>query len=754
MDSQLLDSPAAQAMDPGTDMSVSGDAYRATASSLEALSQLPIYDRIREAFREGTGKMELRKRYMLKMIDEAWVSAIEDTLPALDTIIRNPGMLLKEVEKVVPIEQSRRVTSRSIAHLVQNTNYINEIREDGSVMPSKLLNVFQDETILTYENKFINTLLTRLYGFVTRRYEAAEACGEDEKTTKLAFEQSFAQDERTAKIHLTIEVSEKPRENEVVRNYIYTSDLWKRVERINRVLLTYMDSDFVRQMQRSYIRPPVMRTNKLLKNVDFRQCLTLWEFLDEYDNTGYETLIQENLENVDEACIRDIYNTIAVQYVVFQKHIQNDFIDDHTLDSQMTSEPLRPKIRQELEPLRTEEFDVHERISTEKPAEDADTENVIEEALRVALAADAIYAAEEADSEQESVFAAEGNILRRYRYSFLSRLILAQDPTQTFYTRIKNKLLSYQNVKSRICWNHETFLAGRKKIARVDVKGKTLFLYLRLDPKAYTGSKYHPVDVSDNESNRELPFLFQIRSDLGVKYAEELILAVMAKLAITPATDYIPVDYHIASATVEELARQNPPLVRILSDSKEAVSLLPQKDTAARVLDLPKMDASIDYQYRYSFTARLVQAQEPLQTYYEQIKNYLLSYNHVKCNMTWGCESFILGRKCIARLRGGGKTLILQLAVDPATCAKSKYRVEALPNSAARKVLPTQFRIKGARGVKIAMELIDMTMAAQNAVQGEIPRENYHLPPMTIEEMLASEKPMVKPTGNAGVGDL
>ena len=88
MDSQLLDFPTAQADAPGTGGPVSGDAYRETLSSLENLSRLPFYAQLREAFREGSGKIELRKRYMLKAIDEAWVSAIEDTIPALDVIIR------------------------------------------------------------------------------------------------------------------------------------------------------------------------------------------------------------------------------------------------------------------------------------------------------------------------------------------------------------------------------------------------------------------------------------------------------------------------------------------------------------------------------------------------------------------------------------------------------------------------------------------------------------------------------------------
>ena len=755
MDSQLLDFPAAQADAPGTGGPVSGDAYRETLSSLENLSRLPFYAQLREAFREGSGKIELRKRYMLKAIDEAWVSAIEDTIPALDVIIRNPGVLLKETEKVVPIEQTRRVTSRSITHLVQHTDLINEIREDGSVMPSKLLNVYQDETVLTYENKFINTLLSRVYGFVSRRYESAEECGEDEKTTCLDFEQSFTREEQTGKIHLTIEISGKPREKEVVKNYIYTSDLWHRVQRIHRIILTYMDSDFVRRMQRSYIRPPVMRTNKLLKNVDFRQCLALWEFLEQYENTGYETLIQENLETVDEACIRDLYDTVAMQYLVFQKHIRNDFEEEKTLDFRATDAPLHPKIKEELDPLRERDFDQRDLIPDGKPAPVTETgrEAQIEEALRVALAADAVFTAEEADGDTESVIAREGKILYRYRYSFLSRLIFAQDPTQTFYTQIKNALLSYKNVKSRISWNHEAFTVGKKKAARINVKGKTVFLYLPLDPKAYAGSKYRPVDVSDIRKNRDLPFLLKIRSDRGVKYARELIALVMESLSAPALEAAVYVDYHIPYATADELARRDPPLVRILAGAEAASVPAPEEAEASPMPELPEMASEFTYQYRYSFTARLIQAQEPVQDFYEQVKNYLLSFENVKCNMTWGYESFMLGRRTVARIKGRGKTLVLLLGLEPGPYVDSKYHVKDLSGSASGKLLPSQFKIRSPRAVKYAKELIDAVMGALDAAQGPIPQENYHLPPMTVEQMIALDKPLVKPAGGHGKGD-
>lgn len=742
------------------------EVYSVTAKDMEDLTgSFPYYDMLKTVFKEGESKAELRKRYMLKAIDEVWVRAIEDTIPSLDVIMRNPGMLLQEQEAILPIEQTRKVTSRSIQHLSMHTDFINEIRDDGTVMPSKLLNVFQDETVLSYENKFINTLLSRLFGFVSRRYDLAEACGEDEKNSKLDIEQSFeiAEKEQTGKIHVTIELSEKPKEKEIVKNYIYTSDLWRRVQKIYSVVLKYMDSDFVRNVGKNYIHPPVMRTNKLLKNVDFHQCLTLWEFLDEYDNTGYETLIQEDLENIDEKCLKDMFNTISMQFVVFQQHIRNEFEEEQVLDEQKTDEAIKPKIKDELDPLNEREFDVEDLVPDEapEPATETGEEDEIEEAILIALAADDYFVQEEAEDEEATVLD-EGKIVYRYRYSFLSRLIMAQNPTQDFYTEIKNELLAYNNVKSRISWNHEAFSAGRKKCARINVKGKTVFLYLPLDPKDYADSKYHITDVSDVKKNKDMPLLLKVRSNRGVKYAKELIAIVMEMLGLTRLENPTFVDYHLPYATPEELAKRKPPLVKIIGgeaedndtgeqDEVEEVTKTEELDEVSEGAAVTAGGRTFTYKYRYSFLARLTEAGEPLQTYYEEVKNHILSYDNVKSGMAWGHESFRSGRKRVAKIKGRGKTLLIYLPLDPKDYYGTKYRFIDLTEKKSNADYPFLFKVKSDRSLRYAKELIDAVMNNYGLTKLEnfVP-ENYHYEYATPEELAKRTPPLVKIIGENG----
>ncbi len=772
---------------PDGNQNTAEDVFTGTVTDLENLvKKFSYYQNVMGFFKEGEGVVELKKRFMLKMIDEEWVRMIEDTIPSLDVIIRNPGRLLQEEEELRPIEQTRKVTSRSIIHLSQHTDLINEIRKDGTVMPAKLMNVFQDETVLTYENRFINTLINRLYAFVCVRVDAAEECGTDEKLSTLSFDQTFNEGEKHGKISLKIEIAEKPKEYEVVKNYIYTSDLWKRVLRLRRLVTSYMDSGFAHSVGKNYVRPPVMRTNVLLKNVDFRQCLTLWEFLESYENLGYETLIQEDVENVSDDLLKDFYNSLAEQYVLFQKHVRNYFDFDNALDMRGPVGLLPVEIKDELDPLSLREYDFTQKIPDgEPPAIDlTEKEEEIDFAVRVALAVDDFIVQEEQDNDEEAELE-DGKILYRYRYSFMSRLILAGDPTQDFYTEVKNYLLSFQRVKSRVSWNHESFNAGRKKCARLNVKGKTLFLYIPVDIEEMD-KKYHLQDASDSKSNKDYPALLRIRSDRGVKWAKELIDIVMQSLGIEKLENPEYIDYHMPYATREEMAAWDPPLVKIIGeDGKELTFDKPETDektseelleeTASENEEIAATDEDLDndvdsdddfdddedesgigspvdlltdnivtYRYRYSFTARLIQADEKLQSFYGEVKNYILSYDKVRSSIAWGHESFRFGRNTLIKFKIRGKSLAVFFALNPTDYVDTKYNLKDLTTEDNVPQLPLVLKVRSGRGVKWAKELIDDVMKAFGAVQGNIPEVDYSREYMTTEQLMNLPKPLVK----------
>ena len=365
------------------------------------INEYDVFPTILEKMAGGDASIELRKRYYLRAIDEKWVNIIEDTLPCLDVLIRNPSKFIEDKEEILPVELTRKVSVRTLQHLAQHTDYISSIEGDN-IIPKKLLNVFKEETLLTYENKFLNTLIYRLYGFVNRRYEIAKNAGQDEKTTTLEFKENFDHDRVRVRMNFKIEIGESTEDDDddkVERNYSYTTDLWRRVEKLNNIVTTYADSEFVHMMGKNFIRPPVMRTNMILKNKNMHQCYLLWQFMETYDNAGYSMILQDNLENVDESYIKELYSTLAIQYMIFRHNIKNEFDVDSTLQSGDISEVLNPRIIDELSAVSEAEFDEkppeEERVKRSPSEQRYSTltpdDMIVLEAIDTALDADELY---------------------------------------------------------------------------------------------------------------------------------------------------------------------------------------------------------------------------------------------------------------------------------------------------------------------------------------------------------------------------
>ena len=126
-----------------------------------------------------------------------------------------------------------------------------------------------------------------------------------------------------------------------------------------------------------------------------------------------------------------------------------------------------------------------------------------------------------------------GKVLVKVRYnrSYTAKLIQGDDKLKEYYSELKNELESY-GVHNRTSWRYETFRSGRKLLARLAVRGKTLGLYLALDPKEYDDTKYKVNDVSSVAKNAEVPLLYKIKNDRRCKYAKDLIFALMRQNGI------------------------------------------------------------------------------------------------------------------------------------------------------------------------------------------------------------------------------
>jgi hypothetical protein len=130
----------------------------------------------------------------------------------------------------------------------------------------------------------------------------------------------------------------------------------------------------------------------------------------------------------------------------------------------------------------------------------------------------------------------------RYNKSFVAKLSQTTDETKGYYTALKNEILSYKRLRSNVSWKYDNIRAGWEAIAKFVVRGKTLCLYLAIDPDQYIDTKYK-VERSNDKLYAFTPCLYRIVNPRRVRYAAEL-MAVCAeqhglkKLDIAPTADY------------------------------------------------------------------------------------------------------------------------------------------------------------------------------------------------------------------------
>lgn len=117
---------------------------------------------------------------------------------------------------------------------------------------------------------------------------------------------------------------------------------------------------------------------------------------------------------------------------------------------------------------------------------------------------------------------------KRERISFENRLNNADKGIKVIYNDLKNELLAY-GVKSRVSSSGDTFRLHTKTYVKMVVAGKSLKLYMALNPADYKDSPMPIGDASKKNLYKEIPLVFKVKSDLSVRRAKQLIADVMVK---------------------------------------------------------------------------------------------------------------------------------------------------------------------------------------------------------------------------------
>lgn len=247
--------------------------------------------------------------------DTSWIDMVEECIPYLDNIIRNPRRFIVQEENIVPIEKAKVVTEESIRHLAQHTSMIQEVQEDGTVIPLKLLNVYREETVDLYENRFIKSLVDNLYTFVNNKLNESDQRSYAKVESTVSYSGLMKKKGEEVEVNLQLK-SKKDTEIDASKD---GHSLEERISHIKDIVSAFRGSTFIKNLKESSpVRSPIRKTNVILKEQNFIKALELWEYL-EKNNIKPITSIDKRTEIVKDADIKTKYDLAFF--------IDNDAID-------------------------------------------------------------------------------------------------------------------------------------------------------------------------------------------------------------------------------------------------------------------------------------------------------------------------------------------------------------------------------------------------------------------------------------------
>ena len=307
-----------------------------------------------EMIQAGDNTLQQKNRVLHKVVDERWLTIVEEGIESIFNIVDKPRRFIKSTEEVVPVALAKKITADSVRHLSQNTQFI-AANAAGEIQPTRILTVTTEESYDLYENRFVYHLIQRLFAFVDKRTDVIFWSTGDETCNVMSMESKVddAYEEISYKLEMTIKNRQSFAENDTDH-----MELFKRIDRVRRMSRTLRQSSFCEIMNGcARVYSPIQRTNLMMKDPDYRKCYQLWQFIEGYDEVGYTIEEQDSALQFDEEYLLQMYINFITNYTVFKSLLESDPRKMTEIATEKR-EPVRPKFVKKIEEQIVEDRDI------------------------------------------------------------------------------------------------------------------------------------------------------------------------------------------------------------------------------------------------------------------------------------------------------------------------------------------------------------------------------------------------------------
>ena len=325
-----------------------------------------------------------------KVIDMEWVTAIEDTIPYIERAIDEQRRFIIENNEIYRIDKAKIINKDSVKHLIQHTNFIDNIDENGRVTPNKVLTIEREDSFETYENRFLITLIETAMNFVSDKYRKMIDAPTD-TYNKVEMERDLVLNNQhvTFKMEYSNEVKDAQADDLDIKDFEKLSD-FDRVRRIREKLNSFLNTDMMQALKKCIrVKPPINRTNLMTKNPNYKAGLDLFTYLGAYNKPGYEIVGRDFSGKMDKEVQEAVYISQGFQHFMLsistnpalkrmleERYQENKTGRGKAGDSEI--EERIQKVREEEMKLRLQEIREREKIIRDQKAEIAALKREIE----------------------------------------------------------------------------------------------------------------------------------------------------------------------------------------------------------------------------------------------------------------------------------------------------------------------------------------------------------------------------------------
>lgn len=280
--------------------------YEAFYSCIEN-AKSPLGDFLFNELQQGEKTIYNKTVRETKIFDGNFLDVVIGAYPSLLKICRDPKKTLAYMQEVVAMEKAKKVDSESIRHLASHTQYIRDINEQNEVIPSKILSTYAEDNIGIYENRFIKSLINRVIVFLDTRLKLMDENLESISADEIRYKNNIKLSHRKIDLEMNIKIS-----NEILDETQKARELFDKTKNALDKYRALKGTGLYQAVAKlKDVVPPIMKTNIILHNPDFKIAYNLWLYIDRTTEVGYNVQSDEKTNDDDDVIFND-FNHIGV----------------------------------------------------------------------------------------------------------------------------------------------------------------------------------------------------------------------------------------------------------------------------------------------------------------------------------------------------------------------------------------------------------------------------------------------------------